>query len=117
MTNTTSTKRKRRMAREPKAERARLSTETAAKEASAQQAATLRTLRKSSKADKVISLLKREGGATLEAMCEATGWLPHSCRAFLTGLRKKGMEVSRGKDNAGTTIYRLGQTKGEGAAS
>lgn len=57
------------------------------------------------KASVVEALLAREGGASLEALCEATGWQAHTCRAFLTGLRKKGREVIRASDNDGKSIY------------
>lgn len=69
------------------------------------------------KASMVEALLASKEGATLNAMCEMTGWQTHTCRAFLTGLRKKGMEIARDKDAAGTTMYRLGTTKELGAAS
>ncbi|MHA6724313.1 DUF3489 domain-containing protein, partial [Sphingomonas sp. RS2018] len=49
------------------------------------------------KASTVLSLLQRDGGATLAELIEATGWLPHTTRAALTGLRKKGHAVVRGK--------------------
>jgi hypothetical protein len=57
------------------------------------------------KASVVEALLIREGGARLEALREATGWKPHTCRAFLTGLRKKGREVIRASDRDGKSIY------------
>ncbi len=38
----------------------------------------------------VLDLLARPEGATLEQLVTATGWLPHTTRAALTGLRKKG---------------------------
>ena len=41
-----------------------------------------------SKSAAVIALLQREQGATLAEMIEATGWLPHTTRAALTGLKK-----------------------------
>jgi len=68
------------------------------------------------KASMVEALLARKAGATLNAMCEATGWQAHTCRAFLTGLRKKGKEIARDKDTTGATIYKLGESKGQGAA-
>lgn len=49
------------------------------------------------KQDLVLELLQREGGASLGAIVEATGWLPHTARAVLTALRKKGYDVTRGK--------------------
>jgi hypothetical protein len=50
-----------------------------------------------SKSAAVIALLQREQGATLIEMVEATGWLPHTTRAALTGLRKKGHAIAKGK--------------------
>ncbi|MHA6724209.1 DUF3489 domain-containing protein, partial [Sphingomonas sp. RS2018] len=49
------------------------------------------------KGSTVLSLLQRDGGATLAELIDATGWLPHTTRAALTGLRKKGHAVVRGK--------------------
>ncbi len=43
----------------------------------------------------VLSLLERAEGATLVQLVEATGWLPHTARAALTGLKKKGHAVQR----------------------
>ena len=43
-----------------------------------------------SKISMVADLLRRKGGATLAELVAATGWLPHTTRAALTGLRKKG---------------------------
>ena len=42
------------------------------------------------KINQVIELLKRPEGASLEEMSSLANWLPHSTRAFLTGLKKKG---------------------------
>lgn len=53
----------------------------------------------------VIGLLTRNEGATLEAMVAATGWLPHTTRAALTGLKKKGMTISSEKVD-GVRTYR-----------
>jgi hypothetical protein len=53
--------------------------------------------RTGSKSAAVIALLRREQGATLTEMVEATGWLPHTTRAALTGLRKKGHAIAKGK--------------------
>lgn len=60
-----------------------------------------------SKATLVEGLLVGPDGASLADLRQATGWLPHTCRAFLTGLRKKGREVERCKRDDGTTIYRM----------
>lgn len=52
---------------------------------------------RSTKATMVLKLLQRAGGATLRELIEATGWLPHTTRAALTGLRKKGYSIERSK--------------------
>ena len=58
------------------------------------------------KATAVLALLGRTEGATLTELVEATGWLPHTTRAALTGLRKKGHDVTRAKRD-GVTCYRV----------
>ncbi|WP_336491460.1 DUF3489 domain-containing protein [Methylobacterium nigriterrae] len=55
----------------------------------------------------VLALLRREQGATLEDLIGATGWLPHSTRAALTGLRKRGYSLSRDRNEDSQTFYRL----------
>jgi hypothetical protein len=58
------------------------------------------------KAALVLALLKRPQGATLPDLIAATGWLPHTTRSALTGLRKKGHAMERFKrDDA--TCYRI----------
>ena len=56
----------------------------------------------------ILALLSRDKGATLNALADATGWLPHTTRAALTGLRKKGYRIER-KDWGGQkpSAYRL----------
>ncbi|AUW59019.1 hypothetical protein C1T17_13865 [Sphingobium sp. SCG-1] len=49
------------------------------------------------KTSDVLELLRRESGATLDELTAVTGWLPHTTRAALTGLRKKGHAIVRGK--------------------
>ena len=53
-----------------------------------------------------IDLLKRPDGATLAELIAATGWLPHTARAALTGLRKKGHIIAKGKRDE-TTCYSI----------
>jgi hypothetical protein len=63
-------------------------------------------VRKGSKTELVLGLLRRAEGATLNELVGATGWLPHTTRAALTGLRKKGHVVEKAKrDDA--TCYRI----------
>jgi hypothetical protein len=53
--------------------------------------------KRASKTDLVLGLLQRPLGATIDQMVAATGWLPHTTRAALTGLRKKGHAVTSEK--------------------
>ena len=59
------------------------------------------------KQGRVITLLGRDTGATLDELIAATGWLPHTTRAALTGLRHKGFVLDRDKRADGTTVYRI----------
>ena len=61
--------------------------------------------RAGSKQAMVIEMLGRERGATLDDLVAATGWLPHTTRAALTGLRKKGHHLAKDKEERGT-VYR-----------
>ena len=58
------------------------------------------------KAGAVLGLLGREEGATLADLVAATGWLPHTTRAALTGLRKKGHVLEKSK-RGDETRYRV----------
>ncbi len=51
--------------------------------------------KKATKTDRVLTLLKRKQGASIEELTKATGWLPHTARAAMTGLRKKGQTIER----------------------
>ena len=62
--------------------------------------------RADSKIGTVIALLRRDEGATLDEMVAATGWLPHTTRAALTGLRKKGHTIEKTK-RGDVTCYRI----------
>ena len=42
----------------------------------------------------VMAMLQRDSGATLDELVAATGWLPHTARAALTGLRRRGYAVA-----------------------
>jgi hypothetical protein len=54
----------------------------------------------------VLALLQRPEGATPAELIAATGWLPHTTRAALTGIRKKGHAVERSKRGQ-ETCYRV----------
>src|SRR5271166_946109 len=60
----------------------------------------------------VIELLQRSDGATLAELVAATGWLPHTTRAALTGLRKRGYAVGIDRaDKARGSVYRIDPTE------
>ena len=54
----------------------------------------------------VTRLLQQENGASLDDLVAATGWQPHTTRAALTGLRKKGHTISKDKVD-GVTRYTI----------
>ena len=60
-----------------------------------------------SKSDTVKKLLSRKTGATIEELGAATNWQPHSVRAFLSGLRKKGATIAREERRDGAKAYRI----------
>jgi hypothetical protein len=64
--------------------------------------------RAGSKLDQVISLLSSKTGATIDELISVTGWLPHTARAALTGLRHRGYDVrlERG-DKVRGSVYRV----------
>jgi DNA-binding MarR family transcriptional regulator len=64
------------------------------------------TPRQGSKLAEVMSLLGRKKGAGIEELIAATGWLPHTTRAALTGLRKRGFAIERWRNEQGT-VYRI----------
>ena len=62
-----------------------------------------------SKVGLVLGLLRRAEGATISDLTGATGWLPHTTRAALTGLRKKGYVIAKAKRDD-VTCYRIDET-------
>ncbi len=59
------------------------------------------------KAATVTKLLSRNRGATLAEVMGATNWQPHSARAFLAVLRKKGKVLIKEVRKDGETSYRM----------
>ena len=64
--------------------------------------------RPESKIVQVNRLLERVEGATLAELVEATGWLPHTTRAALTGLKKKGKVITKRKRDDVTCYFIAG---------
>jgi DNA-binding MarR family transcriptional regulator len=61
----------------------------------------------STKRAQLIGLLERPEGGTVAEIGQRLGWLPHTVRAAITGLRKAGREVTRIKDANERSVYRL----------
>jgi hypothetical protein len=64
-------------------------------------------IRAGSKQATIVKLMSRPKGATLDELIEATDWLPHTTRAALTGLRKRGFALERINDEAKGSVYRI----------
>lgn len=62
------------------------------------------------KTDRLITMLQAEQGASIEEISSELGWLPHSTRAALTGLRKAGHDIERLKLDDGPSRYRIGSS-------
>jgi hypothetical protein len=71
--------------------------------------------RAGSKQKLVMNMLAAPSGASLTALTEATNWLPHTTRAVITGLRKRGYTIERTRDG-GITTYRIVESAGAEAA-
>ena len=67
-----------------------------------------KTSKHKTKAARVHSILKRAKGATLREIQSATLWQPHSCRAFLSRVRKqKDASLVKEERSSGQIAYRL----------
>ena len=55
---------------------------------------------------KVIAMLQRKGGATLDQICKATGWQRHTTRGFISVLGSKhGMKIESTRREDGARVY------------
>jgi hypothetical protein len=59
------------------------------------------------KAELVTNLHSSPKGVSLGEIAQTTRWQPHSCHAFLTGLRKKAHNIIRTKRKDDTTYCRI----------
>ena len=56
----------------------------------------------------VVELLRQDRGASIDELIAVTGWLPHTTRAALTGLRKRGFVTAIDRsDKERGSIYRV----------
>jgi hypothetical protein len=67
--------------------------------------------RASTKRAVLIGMLERPEGASVAEIGQRLGWLPHTVRAAITGLRHAGREVTRSKDATGQSVYRLARVE------
>ena len=58
----------------------------------------------------LVGLLRREEGATIDAMMAATGWQAHSVRGAMSGSVKKALGLVIASEKVdGLRVYRIGQ--------
>jgi hypothetical protein len=75
-----------------------------------------RAPRTGSKLAHVLTSLSAKNGATIGELVTATGWLEHTTRAALTGLRRRGyiFGLTR-RERGGASVYRIVASRGEPA--
>jgi len=65
-----------------------------------------------SKQDKIVALLRRPEGATLDVLVKETQWQKHSVRGFLAGTVRKKLKLSLLSEKIdGVRTYRIGTAK------
>ncbi|MCJ2136850.1 DUF3489 domain-containing protein [Methylobacterium sp. J-026] len=67
----------------------------------------VRAPRAGSKLDRLVAMLARPDSAGIDELVGALGWLPHTTRAALTGLRKRGYALSTIRTADAPTRYRI----------
>lgn len=81
-----------------------------AKSAQLKKAAKATAPRAGSKGAKILTLIRRPGGATLAAIMKATGWQAHSVRGFLSIARsKRRLKIESARNEKGGRVYRVGR--------
>ena len=67
--------------------------------------------RENSKQAQVIAMLKRPEGATIQQICEATGWQAHTVRGTFAGAFKKklGLTITSDQAEGGERVYRIAE--------
>ena len=65
--------------------------------------------KRASKQSMLIDMLKRDEGASISQIVEATAWLPHTVRGVISGALKKklGLNVTSAKSETGERVYRI----------
>ena len=66
---------------------------------------TINPPRKGTKQDKLVGLLSRKTGATLDQISERLGWQRHTSSAAMTGLKKRGYIIERVQEDGKISRY------------
>lgn len=61
--------------------------------------------RAGTKQAKLVGMLSRKSGVTLAKASETLGWQPHTTRATMTGLKKRGYVIERLVREAKDSLY------------
>ncbi len=85
------------------------STVTRSKGSKAKQAAKPRACHQT-KQSKLADMLRRKDGATIAQIMKAFSWQPHTARAAISGLKKRGEPVESAIKN-GNRVYRITSDK------
>jgi hypothetical protein len=67
---------------------------------------TAASVKPGTKQARLVDHLSRPSGASIADLGGLLGWQPHTVRAALTGLRKKGYQITNAKDATGVSVYR-----------
>ena len=61
------------------------------------------------KQDQVLAMLRSKRGTTIEAIVNATGWQPHTARAFISAVvgKRLGLQIESEKAPGKDRIYRI----------
>lgn len=60
--------------------------------------------KKLTRTEEVTAMMKRKTGATVEQICEKTGMLPHSARAFIS---RMDADITKTKSGGKPTVYSI----------
>jgi hypothetical protein len=71
------------------------------------QPSVVRSPRPGSKLACLVAMLACPDGASIDELITALNWLPHSTRAALTGLRKRGYALTTIRTTGAPTRYRI----------
>jgi len=65
---------------------------------------------KGTRAAQLVAMLRRKQGATIGYIVKATAWKPHTARAALTGIRKRGFVIVSKRQEGKERVYHIVET-------